>query len=247
MFYSKLILITTLISIASNSIDAKEKLRGHYTEPRDLKKSKKEKDDKDSLKADFKSLDDDYDDLDGKVTIKEHKKHDSLVLEYDITDGAEDCDNCLLAIYNGNSCSNLGSSFDSDGRYDSDYDGEASGSFRLDYSYELKDLECKFIVIFDDGDKKKKNSKNDDDDDDEDDDKKKKSKKEDDDEDDDKKKKSRKDDDEDEDDSKGKKRRLAPRSPNPRRSLGKGKGASKRKKIGCGQLAPEGKSKNYCK
>lgn len=186
-----------------------------------MKKSKKEKDD--SLKADFKSLDDEYDDLDGKVTIKEHKKHDALVLEYDIKDGAEDCDDCLLAIYDGNSCSNLGSSFDSDGRYDSDFDGEASGSFRLDYSYELEDLECKLIIIFDDGNKKKKNSKKDEDDDED-------------------------DDDDDDDNSKGKKRQLAhaPRSPNPHRSLKKGKDSSKMKKIGCGQLVPEGESKNYC-
>jgi hypothetical protein len=157
----------------------------------------------------------------------------------------------MIAIYNGKSCDKLGSSFDDDGSYDSNKNGKAVGSFKLDSAYDLDDLECKYIVIFDDGSKKeKKDSKKDDDDDDDaddDDDKKKK-----------KKKDSKKDDDDDDDDDDDKKKKKdskrklahAPRSSHhTKRSLQsipkKGK-SSKVNKIGCGQIVPAGK-KNACK
>lgn len=242
MFPSKLIFLTvaTFISISLHHVDAEEK---HYkrlrsvSQTRSLSKGKGSKKKEDRLRAQIEAIGKDYKDIDGKISIREHKDlDDRLVLAYDFTDGPEDCEDCMLSIFDGDACDDLGDSYDDDGRYDSDYYGEASGAFKLDSAYELEDLECKFIVIYDGED------------DDDDDDDKKKSKKKDDDEDDDDFDDDYDDDDDFDDDDGSKKRKLVhvPRSPNRHRYLSKKGKGSKIKKVGCGQLIPRGESSSYC-
>jgi hypothetical protein len=99
----------------------------------------------------------DYKDLEGSVTVDYDSKN-QLEIDFDIIDGPERCDNCVLAIFNGKSCSDLGRALDDDGRYSTNNKGRAAGMSRVDRAFDKTDLECQYIVLFGDND----NSRDDD-------------------------------------------------------------------------------------
>ncbi len=155
MFYSKLALVISLILASTYHADAKQKRLNHSISSTSHNKRTLQNMDT-PLMTTIVPLDKDYKDLEGAVTV-DYDSRNQLVLDFDIKDGPERCDDCVLAIFNGKSCSDLGKAIDDDGRYSTNNKGGAAGMSRVDRAFDKIDLECQFVVLFGDTD----NSRND--------------------------------------------------------------------------------------
>jgi len=156
-----LLLLATLLAVSTTVIaleDATEKIQLSH---KSKKKSKKKKD-KDPLYADIESLiddddDDDMADMSGWVSL-EYNDDDEMVIDYSISSGPKRCDTCKLAIYDGDSCDDLGDPYydteenpwtKDDTPYITNKKRRAAGFFKTDNGYSYSKNECKFVVLFD--------------------------------------------------------------------------------------------------
>ncbi len=64
-----------------------------------------------SLLARIKNLGDDYPDLSGVVQIEKEEDGADLIINYDIRNGPEMCDDCKIGVFHGSSCNELYDSF----------------------------------------------------------------------------------------------------------------------------------------
>ncbi len=103
------------------------------------------------LMATIVTLERDYKDLEGSVTVDYYSRN-QLELDFDITDGPERCNDCVIVIFNGKSCIDLGKAIDEDGKYSTNNRGRAEGMSRVDRAFDKTDLACQFVVLFGDTD-----------------------------------------------------------------------------------------------
>merc|ERR1712038_1391363 len=101
--------------------------------------------------------DDDMADMSGWVTL-EYNDDDEMVIDYSISSGPKRCDTCKLAIYDGDSCDDLGDPYydteenpwsKDDTPYITNKKRRAAGFFKTDNGYSYSKNECKFVVLFD--------------------------------------------------------------------------------------------------
>lgn len=155
MFHFKLLFTASLVCTSTQCVGATQRRLRHSSKSNKNSSSSNSDNQGDyqqdfipALTATLLPLNKDYKNLVGDIIV-DYDEMQQLEISYEIiTGGAKKCEDCVLAIYNGKTCNDLGTAFDTDGSYTSDKDGAAVGTSKLDVALTKTQIECKFFVVF---------------------------------------------------------------------------------------------------